>query len=337
MQDSIWHPNRLGSVYSKGCAAVSPRPWHSLDLLDATPSRNCQTEKGIGGPLYLKLHEARASASKVPDMHWFRDASGAPMRTQGFRNQRTTANKSLPLWPTRGVYATHPCLQLCLGSAIPEGPYSCNTGVSLTEKPGTPPGYLGLPYPRSSAPEEEPPGNRQEEEAGTAPWEVGRTGSYPRAASPSWAAQCSGPGDLEQLPPITHEDMEGEWVGAMMETRMGVGMAWKVLKPKHLGPGGCWRAPPPPPRAQVSSRRWCPAYSGLDVPSPKQSAGLSQGGHTHPRADHTLFWSRPHPSSEQATPPPRIVRVQWKKWLTLFFWAPKSLQMVIAAMKLKDT
>ena len=28
---------------------------------------------------------------------------------------------------------------------------------------------------------------------------------------------------------------------------------------------------------------------------------------------------------------------QWKWWLTLFFWAPKSLQMVIAAMKLKDT
>ena len=27
----------------------------------------------------------------------------------------------------------------------------------------------------------------------------------------------------------------------------------------------------------------------------------------------------------------------WKQWLTLFFWAPKSLQMVIAAMKLKDT
>ena len=26
----------------------------------------------------------------------------------------------------------------------------------------------------------------------------------------------------------------------------------------------------------------------------------------------------------------------WKEWLTLFFWAPKSLQMVIAAMKLKD-
>ena len=27
---------------------------------------------------------------------------------------------------------------------------------------------------------------------------------------------------------------------------------------------------------------------------------------------------------------------QWKHWLTLFFWAPKSLQMVTAAMKLKD-
>ena len=28
---------------------------------------------------------------------------------------------------------------------------------------------------------------------------------------------------------------------------------------------------------------------------------------------------------------------QWKQWQTLFFWAPKSLQMVIAAMKLKYT
>ena len=25
-----------------------------------------------------------------------------------------------------------------------------------------------------------------------------------------------------------------------------------------------------------------------------------------------------------------------KQWLTLFFWAPKSLQMIIATMKLKD-
>ena len=28
---------------------------------------------------------------------------------------------------------------------------------------------------------------------------------------------------------------------------------------------------------------------------------------------------------------------QWKQYQTLFFWAPKSLQMVIAAMKLKNT
>ena len=27
---------------------------------------------------------------------------------------------------------------------------------------------------------------------------------------------------------------------------------------------------------------------------------------------------------------------QWKQWLTSFLWAPKSLQMVTAAMKLKD-
>ena len=27
----------------------------------------------------------------------------------------------------------------------------------------------------------------------------------------------------------------------------------------------------------------------------------------------------------------------WKLWLTLFFWAAKSLKMVIAAMELKDT
>ena len=32
----------------------------------------------------------------------------------------------------------------------------------------------------------------------------------------------------------------------------------------------------------------------------------------------------------------QIMGKQWKKWLTLFFWAPKSLQMVTAAMKLKD-
>ena len=27
---------------------------------------------------------------------------------------------------------------------------------------------------------------------------------------------------------------------------------------------------------------------------------------------------------------------KWKQWLTLFFWAPKSLQVVTAAMKLKS-
>ena len=30
-------------------------------------------------------------------------------------------------------------------------------------------------------------------------------------------------------------------------------------------------------------------------------------------------------------------QIDGKQWLTLFFWAPKSLQMVIAVMKLKDT
>ena len=28
---------------------------------------------------------------------------------------------------------------------------------------------------------------------------------------------------------------------------------------------------------------------------------------------------------------------EYKQWLTLFFWAPKSLQMMTADMKLKDT
>ena len=31
-----------------------------------------------------------------------------------------------------------------------------------------------------------------------------------------------------------------------------------------------------------------------------------------------------------------VMGKQWKQWLTLFFWGPKSLQMVIATMKLKD-
>ena len=32
-----------------------------------------------------------------------------------------------------------------------------------------------------------------------------------------------------------------------------------------------------------------------------------------------------------------IMGKQWKQCQALFFWAPKSLQMVTAAMKLKDT
>ena len=32
----------------------------------------------------------------------------------------------------------------------------------------------------------------------------------------------------------------------------------------------------------------------------------------------------------------QIDRKEWKQCQTLFFWAPKSLQMVTAAMKLKD-
>ena len=32
----------------------------------------------------------------------------------------------------------------------------------------------------------------------------------------------------------------------------------------------------------------------------------------------------------------KYIGKQWKQWKTLFFWAPKSLQMVTAAMKLKD-
>ena len=32
----------------------------------------------------------------------------------------------------------------------------------------------------------------------------------------------------------------------------------------------------------------------------------------------------------------KLMEKQWKQWQTLLFWAPKSLQMMIAAMKLKD-
>ena len=32
----------------------------------------------------------------------------------------------------------------------------------------------------------------------------------------------------------------------------------------------------------------------------------------------------------------RLMEEQWKQWKSLFSWAPKSLQVVTAAMKLKD-
>ena len=41
-----------------------------------------------------------------------------------------------------------------------------------------------------------------------------------------------------------------------------------------------------------------------------------------------------------ASGPITLWEIEWEKWKhcqTLFFWAPKSLQMVTAAMKLKDT
>ena len=34
--------------------------------------------------------------------------------------------------------------------------------------------------------------------------------------------------------------------------------------------------------------------------------------------------------------PPLHGKYMWKQWLSLFFWAPKPLQMVTAAMKLKE-
>ena len=38
-----------------------------------------------------------------------------------------------------------------------------------------------------------------------------------------------------------------------------------------------------------------------------------------------------------ASGPITSCQIDGKQWLTLFFWVPKSLQMVIAGMKLKDT
>ena len=37
-----------------------------------------------------------------------------------------------------------------------------------------------------------------------------------------------------------------------------------------------------------------------------------------------------------ASSPITSCQIDWRQWQTLFFWAPKSLQMVTVAMKLKD-
>ena len=52
-------------------------------------------------------------------------------------------------------------------------------------------------------------------------------------------------------------------------------------------------------------------------------------GRNDAKAETPILWP-PHRSEE------RRVGKEWKQCQTLFFWAPKSLQMVTAAMKLKD-
>ena len=54
------------------------------------------------------------------------------------------------------------------------------------------------------------------------------------------------------------------------------------------------------------------------------------------RVTHTLSFSSPPLTHLHCIYNSLSIEEQWKQWLTLFFWAPKSLQMVIAAMKLKD-
>ena len=54
-------------------------------------------------------------------------------------------------------------------------------------------------------------------------------------------------------------------------------------------------------------------------------------GRTDAEAETPILWP-PHVKRSEE----RRVGKEWKKWLTLFWGAPKSLQMVTAAMKLKD-
>ena len=60
--------------------------------------------------------------------------------------------------------------------------------------------------------------------------------------------------------------------------------------------------------------------------------------HRVTRVGHDLVTKAPPPAFTYLFPPlhGKQMGKQWKQCQTLFFWAPKSLQMVTAAMKLKD-
>ena len=58
---------------------------------------------------------------------------------------------------------------------------------------------------------------------------------------------------------------------------------------------------------------------------------------THLRCSSCILGSRLTYSGVPGLPYYGLLVAKWKQCQTLFFWAPKSLQMVIAAMKLKDT
>ena len=62
----------------------------------------------------------------------------------------------------------------------------------------------------------------------------------------------------------------------------------------------------------------------MKVKAESQKAGLKLN-------IQTLISWHPVPSLKR-----KSMGKQWKQWETLFSWAPKSLQMVTAAMKLKD-
>ena len=70
----------------------------------------------------------------------------------------------------------------------------------------------------------------------------------------------------------------------------------------------------------------------MEEPGRLQSMGSLESDMTERLHFHAL-------EKEMATPSsvlPWRIPGMGKQWLTLFFWAPKSLKMVTAAMKLKD-